>query len=297
MEIPKVEDEKFKPGNEKLIAKEWGVIKDDFEEQFFKKGSVIFKKGDKSEYMVYINSGTVKIYNKDKTKKNELAHILRKGDFYAILALLMNNPYNATGIAATDCSLTLIRREFFDSFVRKYPDIGLKMIKFLAFKLCSTNIEIQLWPKQQFDKFLVVHVEDDFVVQQIVQKLFSGEEFRFKQYTSVGDLRDDLITLVKLARKYQGFFLVSDGELQDGTFCNVFTVLEHIIRLNKSVVSIFTGKVDTSEKAKELVAKFNDTHVIPDIVISKLDSPNAKRINSILKETFYNKFHDAEKDI
>lgn len=293
MEVAGPEYDNFKPGNKELV-KEAGVRKDGIKEQSFEKGSVIFGQGNRPDFMIYINSGTVKIYKKGKNNESRLVHILHDGNFYGILAILMNNPYNATALASSDCRLTLISPASFDSFVLKNPEIGLKMIKFLAFKLTSTNIEIKLWPKQQFDKFLVVHIEDDLVVQKKLQKLFEGKEFRLNQYFSVGELKDDMITLVKLARKYQGFFVVADGELQDGTFCDVFVALENIVRLNRSVVSILTGKVDSSEKALELVEKFNTTHITPDIVISKVDAAKAGKIDSLLKEIFYNKYHEAE---
>lgn len=244
--------------------------------------------------MIYINSGTVKIYKKDKNENVYLAHILKKGDFYGIIAILMNNPNVSTGIAATNCRLTLIKPESFDSFVLKNPEVGLKMVKFLAFKLDSTDIELKLWPKQQFDKFLVVHIEDELSIQHLVKKMFDSEEFRLKQYASVTELRDDLVTLVRLAKKYLGLFIIADGELGDGTFCDVFTALESIIRLNRSVISILTGKVDSSEYAKELVTKYNTTNIIPDIIISKVDGYKTRHLNSLLTEAFHNKYHDIE---
>jgi len=287
--------DKFVPVLPDEVKKKISVEDAEFPVKTFKKGDVIFKHGDKPAFLIYINSGIVKVFNVDKNDKEQLMHVLGEDDFYGIIALLMNNPSSSTCIAGSDCTLTLVAADHFEPFVLKHPAIGLKMIKFLAFKLSSTNIELRMWPEEHFKKFLVINIEDDLPMQEVVQKMFAAGEYRLMQYTSIADMRADLLTLVKLARKYLGVFLVSDGELDDGTFCDVFSTLESIIRLNWSVVSILTGKIDTSDYAAELVEKYNTTYVKTDIVISKFDKEMTANIGERLKEIFYSKYESNVK--
>lgn len=57
----------------------------------FKKGETICNEGDKSETLVIIKEGKVKLSKLNKERKEQIIHILSSGDFFGELNLFNDN--------------------------------------------------------------------------------------------------------------------------------------------------------------------------------------------------------------
>ena len=73
-------------------------------------GEVIFHQGDAGNLFFLIREGTVRIHDDDETRV--LAR-LERGQFFGEVALISENPRNATAIAETEVELLTLTKEQF----------------------------------------------------------------------------------------------------------------------------------------------------------------------------------------
>ncbi len=104
-------------------------------EVIFKLKPVIFIPGDAictfgeiGEKMYFINKGTVEVVSHDG---KQVYAILREGDFFGEIALLLKQPRNATIRAVNYCDLYSLDKDSFDAVISHYPAFE-KNIKNLA---------------------------------------------------------------------------------------------------------------------------------------------------------------------
>jgi len=105
-----------------------GLIK----EVNFIENSVIFSEGVSGRSLYVIKTGVVKIVKNvlSKGKKAEkLLAILRAGDFFGEMALLMPIKRTATAVALKDCILFKISRDDFENHLMSNKDISLKLYR------------------------------------------------------------------------------------------------------------------------------------------------------------------------
>jgi len=81
----------------------------------YPRGHIIFNAGDEGDAMYFINSGKVEI----QTRKGQLIHILRNGDFFGEGSLLEdNNRRFSTARCATPVDLIKIKKSDFQRYMR-----------------------------------------------------------------------------------------------------------------------------------------------------------------------------------
>lgn len=84
----------------------------------YPKGHIIFRAGEIGEAMYFINSGKVEI----QTRKGQLVHILRHGDFFGEGSLLeVNNHRFSTAKCATPVDVIKIKRSDFKTYIENSP--------------------------------------------------------------------------------------------------------------------------------------------------------------------------------
>jgi CRP-like cAMP-binding protein len=93
-----------------------------------KKGDIIFRQGDISDYIYYISSGQYSVYHNDT-----VVGVMTPADiFMGEMSFLLNNHRSATVIAETDGKIIKISRKSFVQSIRSYPQYGLFLSKLLA---------------------------------------------------------------------------------------------------------------------------------------------------------------------
>ncbi|BDB00590.1 Crp/Fnr family transcriptional regulator [Clostridium botulinum] len=106
----------------------------------FKKGEAICNEGDKSETLIIINEGKVKLCKITKEGKEQIIHILSSGDFFGELNLFNDDKsYNFSAYAISDVKICTLTKNKMDEILLKNPDISLKILKEVTKRLAETE--------------------------------------------------------------------------------------------------------------------------------------------------------------
>lgn len=95
---------------------------------YFPANYCFFHEGDaESGSMYIIKTGSVKITRKDASgKENEIA-VLKDNDFFGEMALVTNEPRNATSISLTECEVFELKKDDFIKLVESSPALASKL--------------------------------------------------------------------------------------------------------------------------------------------------------------------------
>jgi CRP-like cAMP-binding protein len=103
--------------------------------KFYPKGSVLFREGDKSSEMYYIESGSVAILCKGPSTSNVPVSVLKKGSFVGEFAFFDDVPRSATVMMMEDTTLKIIDQLVLKSIGKN----GIFIIRALVEKLRTMN--------------------------------------------------------------------------------------------------------------------------------------------------------------
>lgn len=101
--------------------------------------SDLFYHGDKGDSMYLIESGRVRIHVKDSTGLDLTLIELAGGDFFGEMAILDGKPRSADATILEEARLAILSRDNFLSFVRRNPDVLLKMLSAITDRLRHTD--------------------------------------------------------------------------------------------------------------------------------------------------------------
>ena len=105
------------------------------------KGSVVVAEGDKGRDMFVVHQGELEVIRKIN-EQERVVRTIKAGEFFGELSLLNNEPRLATVRASKASVLIKISPQSFETFVKKLPDLALKVIIVLATRLRQTNQEV-----------------------------------------------------------------------------------------------------------------------------------------------------------
>lgn len=109
----------------------------------FKAGDFIFFEGDIEAHFYIIESGTVKIFSKNKTgEKVELAQ-LSPGETFGEFALIDKGARTASAQAITDVKLMKISEEGYEIMLNDLPMWASSMLKSFSTRLKSMNTTLK----------------------------------------------------------------------------------------------------------------------------------------------------------
>ena len=100
-----------------------------------KKGDIVLKEGDSSDFLYYISSGTYDVFHKD-----EIVGTLSPQDiFMGEMSFLLNKHRSATIKATSPGKLIPLTQKAFINVIREYPHYGIFLSKLLAKRLVRSN--------------------------------------------------------------------------------------------------------------------------------------------------------------
>jgi uncharacterized membrane protein len=102
-------------------------------------GSPLFRVGDAGDRMYLIESGRVRIHLLDADGDDVTLAELARGDFFGEMALLDGKARSASATVVEDARLAVLPREDFLDFVRRNPDIALRMLAAITDRLRRTD--------------------------------------------------------------------------------------------------------------------------------------------------------------
>ena len=103
------------------------------------RGHTIYRAGDPSDGLYIVHKGRVKIYRLSENGKEQLVRILEPGDFTGELSLFNESVHDAYAETMQSTELCVMNRVDFQSFLMKYPAIGLKVMGEFANRLADSE--------------------------------------------------------------------------------------------------------------------------------------------------------------
>ncbi len=100
-----------------------------YETKLYRKGSIIYSKGDKINFIYIILNGEIESYlEKSKTVNSNL--ILKKGSSLGLMDFILNRNYSKNMLAKKTSVLALVNKNYFLDFLKpfKYEAILLKTL-------------------------------------------------------------------------------------------------------------------------------------------------------------------------
>ena len=100
-----------------------------YETQLYRKGSIIYSKGEKINFIYIILNGEIESFlEKNKTVNSNL--ILKKGSSLGLMDFILNRNYSKTMLAKKTSVLALVKKKYFLDFLKpfKYEAILLKTL-------------------------------------------------------------------------------------------------------------------------------------------------------------------------
>jgi CRP/FNR family transcriptional regulator, cyclic AMP receptor protein len=107
------------------------------------RGAVIFSKGDPGTGLMGVLAGAVKISVASADGRDIVLNVIREGEVFGEIALLDGHPRTADATAMSDCELVIMERREFVPFLRRQPDVTLKLLEILCSRLRRTSEQVQ----------------------------------------------------------------------------------------------------------------------------------------------------------
>jgi anti-sigma regulatory factor (Ser/Thr protein kinase) len=100
-----------------------------------KKGDIVLKEGDPSDYLYYISAGTYEVLHNDKP----VGTLSPQDIFMGEMSFLLNQRRSATIRATSTGKLILLTQKTFVNVIREYPHYGIFLSKLLAKRIVRSN--------------------------------------------------------------------------------------------------------------------------------------------------------------
>ncbi len=121
-------------------AAELGLIREKSFVAEYNKGEVIYKEDSAPSAFYCLVSGRVEIYTQDKDGQKSVLEYLHHSKYFGIISLLTNEPHSVTAKAFNDCSVLVIKKEDFDSILKKIPRLAIDLSRTLSRRLKRKDI-------------------------------------------------------------------------------------------------------------------------------------------------------------
>ena len=108
-------------------------------ERSYRRGQMIFQKGDTASSMMAVLKGSVRISTSSPDGKELTFNTIRTGEVFGEIAMLDGRPRSADATAAEDCTLLIIERRHFLPFLMSNQDLLLRMLAVLCERIRQTS--------------------------------------------------------------------------------------------------------------------------------------------------------------
>lgn len=112
------------------------------ERLIFQPGQVVFKQGELGDAAYLILNGEARVTVEGPRGELELARV-RKQEIVGEIAILCDAPRIATIIAETELNTLRISKDLFLSLIEEFPKVAIQVIRELARRLQSSNLQLQ----------------------------------------------------------------------------------------------------------------------------------------------------------
>jgi CRP/FNR family cyclic AMP-dependent transcriptional regulator len=102
-------------------------------------GEIVFKEGDKGDYVCFVVDGTLDVLKKTETGESITISELSRGRSIGEMAVIDELPRSATIKARSKSTLITLSQENFNYILAEHSEIGVKILKGIA-RLLSMNL-------------------------------------------------------------------------------------------------------------------------------------------------------------
>ena len=113
------------------------------DKESYRKGEIIFEREEPASTLYIITTGQVKISIPSPAGHEAVLALLSDGEFFGELSLFDEKPHSATAQAMNNTSLLTLHRDDFLAFVRRQPEVAIKIFRVLSSRLRQTNEVLQ----------------------------------------------------------------------------------------------------------------------------------------------------------
>ncbi len=103
--------------------------------QFMKKGQVVFREGNQSDFAFIIEDGRIEVSRKRLDGNVEVLDILGKNEIFGELGMIDGGPRSATATALENSKVTLISRNDLNVMSQKDPKAWFPIVKAMSARL------------------------------------------------------------------------------------------------------------------------------------------------------------------
>ncbi|MCB0211467.1 MAG: cyclic nucleotide-binding domain-containing protein [Anaerolineae bacterium] len=111
-------------------------------------GSTISYEGSTGDEMFFIERGQVEVWATSQ-QGPILLESLNESDYFGEIALLSGRPHLGTAYAVTDTDIWALTKADFDSFLRRYPNLGVVLSRILSERMEETMSRLRGGPAQR----------------------------------------------------------------------------------------------------------------------------------------------------
>ncbi|MFH1457945.1 MAG: patatin-like phospholipase family protein [Candidatus Omnitrophota bacterium] len=123
-----------------LTQTERSFVKERLGLEEFKKGEIIYREGSGPSAFYCVVLGRVVIYTQDSQGNRMVLEYLHRGKYFGIISLLTDEPHSVTAQALNDCLLLVIKKNDFDSVLKKFPRLAIDLSRMLSRRLKRKDI-------------------------------------------------------------------------------------------------------------------------------------------------------------
>ena len=131
---------------------------------FYNQGDVVFREKDEGHEMFILLEGAIELTKKVSGAEQRLKVVDSKNDFFGEMALIDGRPRSATATAMEPTKLLVVDQTSFEHLILNNGRFALKVIKVLADRIRSSNLQIselvELMPHDRFVYGLVEYAVD-----------------------------------------------------------------------------------------------------------------------------------------
>jgi CRP/FNR family cyclic AMP-dependent transcriptional regulator len=122
-----------------LKGNQLNIVADHMNYHEIDQGGILFKEGDKGDYICFVLDGVIDVLKKSVTGDSVVIAVLPKGRSFGEMSILDNFPRSATAKARTKSSFLTLTRMSFDKILKDYPQIGITILKGIS-RILSQNL-------------------------------------------------------------------------------------------------------------------------------------------------------------
>ncbi|MBL4705229.1 MAG: response regulator [Flavobacteriales bacterium] len=92
----------------------------------------LYHEGGIARHIYYLNSGSVKVFQEHQDGKELITDIIKPGSFFGFIPILMDDRYHTSAATLSECEITTIPIDQFNSLLRENADFRNRLFKVLS---------------------------------------------------------------------------------------------------------------------------------------------------------------------